>query len=96
MNWTPLNLTVRVGCNLIYQTTVRTHALFVLRPRLEGNVLVVQEKLTFGIGQPSYEFQDSHGNITYRSTLMPGRRMCAGSGASVRTTFTGTLWVTFT
>jgi transglutaminase-like putative cysteine protease len=73
MNWTPLNLTVRVGCNLIYQTTVRTHALFVLRPRLEGNVLVVQEKLTFGIGQPSYEFQDSHGNITYRSTLMPGR-----------------------
>jgi transglutaminase-like putative cysteine protease len=22
---------------------------------------------------PSYEFQDSHGNITYRSTLMPGR-----------------------
>jgi transglutaminase-like putative cysteine protease len=33
----------------------------------------MQEKLSFGIGLPSYEFQDSHGNITYRSTFMPGR-----------------------
>jgi transglutaminase-like putative cysteine protease len=73
MNWTPLNITVRVGCNLAYETTVQTPVLFVLRPKLEGRVLVMQEKLSFGIGLPSYEFQDSHGNITYRSTLMPGR-----------------------
>jgi transglutaminase-like putative cysteine protease len=73
MNWTPLNITVRVGCHLAYQTTVPTPVLFVLRPRLEGRVLVMQEKLSFGIGQPSYEFQDSHGNIAYRSMLMPGR-----------------------
>jgi transglutaminase-like putative cysteine protease len=73
MNWTPLNLTVRVGCSLAYETTVPTSVLFVLKPRLEGSVLVMQEKLSFGIGSPSYEFQDSHGNITYRSTLMPGR-----------------------
>jgi transglutaminase-like putative cysteine protease len=73
MNWTPLNITVRVGCNLAYQTTVPTPVLFVLKPRLEGRVLVMQEKLSFGIGLPSYEFQDSHGNITYRSILMPGQ-----------------------
>ncbi len=73
MNWTPLNITVRVGCNLAYQTTVPTPVLFVLRPRLDGRVLVMQEKLSFGIGLPSYEFQDSHGNIAYRSMLMPGR-----------------------
>ena len=73
MNWTPLNLTVRVGCNLAYETTVPTAVLFVLKPRLEGNVLVMQEKLSFGIGLPAYEFQDSHGNITYRSMFMPGR-----------------------
>src|SRR6202789_3213229 len=73
MNWTPLNLTVRVGCNLIYETTVQTPVLFVLKPRLEGRVLVMQEKLSFGIGLPSYEFQDPYGNITYRSMLMPGR-----------------------
>ena len=69
MNWTPLNLTVRGGCNLAYETPV----LFVLKPRLEGRVLVMQEKLSFGIGLPSYEYQDSHGNITYRSMFMPGR-----------------------
>jgi transglutaminase-like putative cysteine protease len=73
MHWTPLNLTVRVGCSLAYNATVPTPVLFVLKPRLEGRVLVIQEKLSFGIGQPSYEFQDSHGNITYRSLFMPGR-----------------------
>jgi transglutaminase-like putative cysteine protease len=73
VSWTPLNITVRVGCQLAYDTTVPTPVLLVLRPRLEGKVLVMQEKLSFGIGLPSYEFQDSHGNVTYRSTLMPGR-----------------------
>ena len=73
LNWTPLNITVRVGCNLAYETTVQTPVLFVLKPRLEGRVLVMQERLYFGIGLPSYEFQDSHGNIIYRSTFMPGR-----------------------
>src|SRR5260221_13960429 len=72
MHWAPLNLTVRVGCNLAYETSVPTPVLFVLKPRLEGRVLVMQEKLSFGIGLPSYEFQDSHGNITYRSMFMPG------------------------
>ena len=32
-----------------------------------------EEKLSFGIGLPSYEFEDSHGNVTCRSMLMPGR-----------------------
>src|SRR5476649_2327544 len=73
MNLTPLNISVRVGCNLAYETTVQTPVLFVLKPRLEGRVLVMQERLSFGIGLPSYEFQDSYGNITYRSTFMPGR-----------------------
>src|SRR6202451_1671709 len=73
MNWTPLNLTVRVGCNFAYETTVQTPVLFVLKPRLEGRVLVMQEKLSFGIGLPSGEFRDSHGNNTYRSMFMPGR-----------------------
>jgi transglutaminase-like putative cysteine protease len=66
-------MAVRVGCRLAYDTTVPTPVLFVLRPRLEGTVLVLQEQLSFGIGLPSCEFQDSHGNITWRSTLMPGR-----------------------
>jgi transglutaminase-like putative cysteine protease len=73
MDRTPLNLTVRVGCSLAYEAAVPTPVLFVLKPRLESRVLVMQEKLSFGIGLPSYEFQDSHGNSTYRSMFMPGR-----------------------
>jgi transglutaminase-like putative cysteine protease len=73
MKWTPLDVSVRVGCKLAYETTVPTPALIVIKPRLEGRVLVTQEQLTFGIAQLSYEFQDSHGNLTYRCILMPGR-----------------------
>jgi transglutaminase-like putative cysteine protease len=73
MSWVPLNITVRVGCSLAYDTPVPTPVLFVLRPRLADKVLVMKEKLTFGIGVPSSEFQDSHGNNTYRCMLMPGR-----------------------
>lgn len=73
MDRAPLNLAVRVGCSLAYETSVPTPVLFVLRPRREGCVQVLQEMLSFGIGQPSYEFPDSHGNIAYRSMLMPGR-----------------------
>ena len=73
VNSIPLNLAVRVGCHLTYETPVQTPVLFVLRPRLERRVLVMQERLTFGIGRPSSECQDSHGNLIYRSTFMPGR-----------------------
>ncbi len=72
MSGSPFNLTVRVGCNLAYRTPVQTPALFMLKPRPEGRVLVMQQKLSFGIGLPSYEYEDSHGNVTYRSMLMPG------------------------
>ncbi len=67
------NLTVRVGCSLAYETTVPTPVLFVLKPRRDGHIMVLQEALSFGIGLPSYEFQDSHGNISYRSMFMPGQ-----------------------
>lgn len=73
VKWRPLNLTVRVGCRLAYDTSEPTAALFMLKPRLDNKVLVIQEKLSFGIGLPSYEFQDPYGNTTYRSMLMPGR-----------------------
>jgi transglutaminase-like putative cysteine protease len=73
MNWTPLDITVRVGCRVVYETIVPTPALVVVKPMLESRVLVMQEKLSLGAGPSSYGFQDSHGNIAYRSMLMPGR-----------------------
>ena len=33
MNWTPLDLTVRVGCNFAYQRSVPTSVLFALKPQ---------------------------------------------------------------
>ena len=68
-----LDLTVRVGCHVEYETSVPTPVLFMLRPRIDDNHLVCSETLSFGPGLPSYEFQDSHGNIACRSMLKPGR-----------------------
>ncbi|MGB8356555.1 MAG: transglutaminase family protein [Chthoniobacteraceae bacterium] len=68
-----LDITVRVGCHVTYETSLPTPALFVLRPRLDENHLVFSEQLSYGPGLPSYEFQDSYGNITCRSMLSPGR-----------------------
>ena len=73
MNSALLNLTVRVGCHVAYETSVPTPVLFVLKPRREGKNLVREEKFSLGIGLPSYEFEDFQGNIACRSTLMPGR-----------------------
>jgi len=68
MNGTSLNLTVRVGCRIAYETSVPTPVLFVLRPRLDGQQLVRAETISFGAARPSYEFTDVHGN-TYGSRV---------------------------
>jgi transglutaminase-like putative cysteine protease len=69
----PLNITVRVGCNVVYETSVPTPIIFVVKPCLDGGQLVQEEKLSFGPGQPSSEYVDSQGNINYRAMLLPGR-----------------------
>ena len=68
-----LDLTVRVGCHIAYETSVPTPVLFMLRPRLDENHLVCAEQLSYGTSFPSYEFQDTYGNIACRSMLNPGR-----------------------
>lgn len=73
MNSTPLNITVRVGCNVAYETSVPTPILFVVKPSIDGAHLVQEEKFSFGPGLPTREFVDTHGNITYRAMLEPGR-----------------------
>jgi transglutaminase-like putative cysteine protease len=75
MNSMPLKVTVRVGCRIAYETSAPTPVLFVLRPRTDENILVIQESLSFGMPPPSDEFKDSHGNTVYRSRLAPGRNV---------------------
>jgi transglutaminase-like putative cysteine protease len=72
MNFPTLNLTVRIGCRIVYEASVATPILFVLRPRFDEHHMVRSEMLSFGFGLPAYEFQDSHGNLTHRAMLLPG------------------------
>ena len=48
MNSDSLNLTVRVGCNLAYETSLFTPDSFLLRPRRDNRCLVLQEKSQYG------------------------------------------------
>ena len=68
-----LELTVRVGCKLVYETNARAPLLLVLKPRLDLRQLILEEKLAFGDGMPTEQLTDSHGNTVYRLMLMPGR-----------------------
>lgn len=75
MNHTPLNLTVRIGCHMVYETQAPTPILLVLRPRLDGRQMVQRETLSFSPYPPFDEFTDAHGNPTYRSMLQPGQNV---------------------
>lgn len=70
-----LDLTVRVGCNLVYETTLFTPISYLLRPRRDDHCLVVQESFDYGPYLKPHEFEDSHGNLTCRSMLVPGRNV---------------------
>ena len=69
----PLELTVRVGCALEYETSASAPLLLVLKPRLGVRQLILEEKLVFGDGIPTEQLMDSHGNTVYRLMLRPGR-----------------------
>jgi transglutaminase-like putative cysteine protease len=68
-----LNITVRVGCNLAYETTHEAVLLLNMRPRTDLQQSVQEERLSFGANLPSEEFTDSHGNTIYRVMLQAGR-----------------------
>lgn len=69
----PLNITVRVGCKVEYETSIPTPIIFVVKPCLDAGQLVREEKFSFGPSQPSSDYVDSQGNINYRAMLQPGR-----------------------
>ena len=69
-----LNITVRVGCNIVYETSKPSPIVLVLSPRLrEGKQLVTDEKLSFSPRMPRQQFVDINGNISYSTVLTPGR-----------------------
>lgn len=72
-----LNLTLRVGCSLVYEVTGTASLLLNLRPRPDRRHAVLAEALSFGLNDAlrPEEFLDSHGNTVYRVNLAPGRNL---------------------
>ena len=67
-----LDLTVRVGCSLVYEATGQASGLLNVRPRADGRHHVIAEALTMGDDLHSDEFTDSHGNAYHRVALAMG------------------------
>jgi transglutaminase-like putative cysteine protease len=68
----PLELAVRVGCKLIYESPFEASMLLNIKPRHDAYQLVAQEALDIKPVQSAREFQDDHGNAVLRMNLDPG------------------------
>src|SRR5580704_10060164 len=69
----PLDLSVRVGCELVYQAVAEAAILVLFKPRQAQTQLIREERIHFEPGLIPREFEDEHGNIVYRMTLKRGR-----------------------
>jgi transglutaminase-like putative cysteine protease len=67
------DVTLRVGCSLVYDVTGSATLLVNVRPRPDRRHAVLAETLTLGDRLWSEEFEDSHGNRVLRVALRPGR-----------------------
>ncbi len=67
-----LNLSVRTGCEIAYQTLQPTPALAMLKPRQDAYQSIRQERIDFEPDLHATEFEDDHENIVYRLMLQPG------------------------
>jgi transglutaminase-like putative cysteine protease len=74
-NATPpsLDLAVRAGCELVYETDAETPVLVAFKPRQDRYQMICQESVRFEPLLSATEFEDDHENTIYRLTLQPGR-----------------------
>ncbi len=75
MNHPPLELTVRIGCHVVWQASIPVAMSLSLRPRLGDHQKVLQESLTFNPHLASLSFEDSLGNQIDRVILQPGENV---------------------
>jgi transglutaminase-like putative cysteine protease len=66
------DVTVRVGCSLVYEATGEALLLLNLKLRPDGKYAVVAEALALGDNLPAEKFDDSHGNSIIRVKLERG------------------------
>ena len=70
-----LDVTVRVGCSLVYEATGTAMLLLNLRPCPNRNHSVIFDALALGDNLSADEFTDSHGNQVCRVQLASGRNL---------------------
>ena len=68
----PLDLAIRVGCEIAYETPARTPILVAITPRQDRYQLIRQQSLQFDPLSATTVFQDDHGNAINRLFLEPG------------------------
>ncbi len=66
------DITVRVGCSLVYEATGTASLLLNLKVRPDPSHEVLSEALALGSHLPADEFVDTHGNRVCRVALAPG------------------------
>jgi len=71
-NEPPPTITVRVGCRLTYQTIHPATIVLLVRPMVGSDQIILREQLFFPEKLGASEFQDTHGNTSYRWVLQPG------------------------
>lgn len=69
----PLDLTIRVGLELVYQASAITPIMLLIKPRLDTWQHIEKEQFTVDPKLSSFEYEDTHGNIVQRLNLPPGR-----------------------
>ncbi len=73
MNFVTPTITIRVGCHIVYETSLPTPMLLVLRPWRDDRHFVRQENFSVNPGVGTHEFTDLHGNTACRTLLQPGQ-----------------------
>jgi transglutaminase-like putative cysteine protease len=69
----PAELTVRVGCRLVFKADIPAPMMLIVRPRRDEEAKIRDERLTFSPQPVVEEFIDAHGNITERFIVPAGQ-----------------------
>ena len=75
MRQPPLDLTVRVGCHVVWQAPAPVAMVLVLRPATGIYQRVLHQTLTFSPLLSSYAFTDANGNSADRVIMQPGQNV---------------------
>jgi transglutaminase-like putative cysteine protease len=75
MNHPPLELTVRIGCHVVWQASMAVAMTLSLRPRNSAHQQVLREQLTFAPHLATLSFEDALGNQIDRVIMQPGENI---------------------